>query len=134
MAVSIRNQLAYAQQEIARAMDVLKPSMPESGLEDACRQVKQAAISNEENCRRLEEQVNRWQDEFCKMVKIRDNFVQENIQLKTGLKQLSDTCVKMLAVIGEGGSRTAYRAIDLIDRRYVEQMQKAIVAARKLCQ
>jgi hypothetical protein len=37
----LRAKLAAAEGEIARAMAVLAPNMPESGLEDACRQIKQ---------------------------------------------------------------------------------------------
>ncbi len=40
--------------EIARAMAVLQPNAPESGLEDACRQVKQVAISAMGNCETLQ--------------------------------------------------------------------------------
>jgi hypothetical protein len=40
--------------EIAAAMAVLKPNMPESGLVDACKQVKQAAISAMDNSDVLE--------------------------------------------------------------------------------
>lgn len=36
-------------EEVAKAMAVLNPNVPESGLEDACRQVKQVAISEAEN-------------------------------------------------------------------------------------
>lgn len=37
------------------AMTVLAPSMPESGLEDACRQLKQACMSEADNCEALEQ-------------------------------------------------------------------------------
>lgn len=56
-----RRQLAEAQDKIisllkeqADAMAVLKPNMPESGLVDACKQVKQVAISAMDNCRESE--------------------------------------------------------------------------------
>jgi len=52
--VTIANDYAKQKQEIERAMKVLNPSMPESGLEDACRQIKQAAISSIDNCEVLE--------------------------------------------------------------------------------
>ena len=49
-----RNQaeakLAEVELERGEAMAVLRPNVPESGLVDACRQVKQAAISWEGNC------------------------------------------------------------------------------------
>ena len=40
--------------QIDEAMAVLQPNMPESGLVDACRQVKQVAISEADNAERLE--------------------------------------------------------------------------------
>jgi hypothetical protein len=40
--------------ERERAMKVLQPNVPESGLEDACRQVKQAAISWRDNYETME--------------------------------------------------------------------------------
>lgn len=49
--------LAAKDREIADAMAVLKPNMPQSGLVDACRQVKQAAISAADNCEKAEAQV-----------------------------------------------------------------------------
>jgi len=45
----LRDQLAESRAEVKAAMAVLTPSMPESGLVDACRQVKQAAISWRDN-------------------------------------------------------------------------------------
>lgn len=45
------------QGELDKALKVLAPSMPESGIEDAARQVKQAAISAAGNCDDLEAQV-----------------------------------------------------------------------------
>jgi chromosome segregation ATPase len=47
-------ELKAAKQEHSEAMRVLAPNMPESGLVDACRQVKQAAISSADNCEVLE--------------------------------------------------------------------------------
>jgi len=46
--------LTEARQEIADAMAVLQPNMPESGLVDACKQVKQVAISEADNSNVLE--------------------------------------------------------------------------------
>lgn len=43
--------------EIAEAMKVLAPNMPESGLVDACKQVKQVAISEADNSANLEAQL-----------------------------------------------------------------------------
>lgn len=40
---------AALRKEIAKATAVLKPNMPESGLVDACKQVKQVAISEADN-------------------------------------------------------------------------------------
>lgn len=41
------------QADEAEAMKVLQPNMPESGLVDACRQVKQAAITHADNSEKL---------------------------------------------------------------------------------
>lgn len=49
-----RDYIIAAESQIAEAMDVLSPSMRGSGLVDACRQVKQAAISEAGNARKLE--------------------------------------------------------------------------------
>lgn len=46
--------LRVARAEIAAAMKVLEPSMPENGLEDACRQRMQAYITERDNCETLE--------------------------------------------------------------------------------
>jgi hypothetical protein len=46
--------LQEAVREIAEAMTVLAPNMPSSGLVDACKQVKQAAISEANNSTKLE--------------------------------------------------------------------------------
>lgn len=51
---TLRADLSRVQGEIARAMQVLAPNVPESGLEDACRQVKQVAISEADNSATLE--------------------------------------------------------------------------------
>ena len=60
----VPNPLAAAEQardealkEIADAMVVLAPNMPESGLVDACRQVKQVAISEADNSEKAEQQL-----------------------------------------------------------------------------
>lgn len=45
---------AALREEIATAMTVLKPNMPESGLVDACKQVKQVAISEADNSEKFE--------------------------------------------------------------------------------
>jgi len=47
------------QREIDRALKVLDVSMPESGIEDAARQVKQAAISDRSNCEEHEALIRR---------------------------------------------------------------------------
>ncbi len=46
--------IARERQEIAHAMKVLAPNVPESGLVDAARQVKQVAITEAENSTLLE--------------------------------------------------------------------------------
>lgn len=53
----LEKKLAQLEAETAEAMLVLDPSMPESGLVDACRQVKQAAVSHAENCETLERKI-----------------------------------------------------------------------------
>lgn len=47
-------QITFLQAEIAQAMKVLQPNMPESGLVDACRQIKQVAISEADNSSKME--------------------------------------------------------------------------------
>ena len=49
-----RAEIVALQAERDAAMSVLAPNMPTSGLSDACRQVKQAAISDRDNCEKLE--------------------------------------------------------------------------------
>lgn len=48
------NILQVALQEKSEVMHVLAPNMPESGLIDACRQVKQATISEADNSKKTE--------------------------------------------------------------------------------
>lgn len=50
-------RLSQAEAERSAAMKVLDPSMPESGLEDACRQLKQAYVSADGNVDTLEQRV-----------------------------------------------------------------------------
>lgn len=50
------------------AMKVLEPSMPESGLEDACRQLKQAYISEADNCTTLESQLEQLRAERVRLL------------------------------------------------------------------
>ena len=45
---------AEAEQQIAEAIEALQPNMPTSGLVDACRQVKQVAISEADNAEKAE--------------------------------------------------------------------------------
>lgn len=47
-------KLEEAEQEREAAMTVLAPNMPESGLVDACKQVKQVAISEADNSDKFE--------------------------------------------------------------------------------
>ncbi len=58
-------QLQRLQREVATAMGVLKPNMPESGLVDACRQVKQAAISEADNSAMAEAELQRLTARTC---------------------------------------------------------------------
>jgi len=50
-------RISDLQQRLAEAMGVLSPNMPENGLVDACRQVKQVAITQSENCETLEQRL-----------------------------------------------------------------------------
>lgn len=49
--------LDAANEQIDAAMKVLDPAMPESGIEDAARQVKQVAITEADNCNILTERL-----------------------------------------------------------------------------
>lgn len=51
----LQQKLAEKDATIAKALEVLAPNVPESGLVDACRQVKQVAISEADNSARLEQ-------------------------------------------------------------------------------
>lgn len=51
--VRLRADIEGRDSDIAIAMRVLKPNMPESGLVDACKQVKQVAISEAGNAESL---------------------------------------------------------------------------------
>jgi hypothetical protein len=51
---TLRAALEACQQERDEAMDVLNPNVRESGLVDACRQVKQVAISEADNAQSAE--------------------------------------------------------------------------------
>lgn len=59
---SLTAQVQHLEQERDKAMSVLAPNVPESGLEDACRQVKQVAISALDTAERLEALVQRQQE------------------------------------------------------------------------
>jgi hypothetical protein len=60
---SLSRQLAEAQATIDEAMRVLAPNMPESGLVDACRQVKQVAISEADNAEKAQATIARLERE-----------------------------------------------------------------------
>ena len=51
---AVAERVLVLQQERDEAMQVLAPNMPESGLVDACRQVKQVAISEADNAEHAE--------------------------------------------------------------------------------
>lgn len=57
-----RELLVVAQTEISAAMKVLNPNMPESGIEDAARQVKQVAITAQGIIESLEEELKQLQN------------------------------------------------------------------------
>ncbi|MFZ2738046.1 MAG: hypothetical protein WAY02_07390, partial [Burkholderiaceae bacterium] len=50
-------RLREMQEQTSEAIKILNPNMPESGLLDACRQVKQVAISEADNSEKLEAEV-----------------------------------------------------------------------------
>lgn len=52
--MSDTSEIARLRAEREEALRVLAPSMPDSGLVDACRQVKQVAISEADNADRAE--------------------------------------------------------------------------------
>ena len=76
-AESSRERVRELEGERAAAMVVLEPSMPESGLEDACRQLKQAYISERDNA---EEGPQRMKDAMLAKTKTMDWHVYKALQ------------------------------------------------------
>lgn len=77
LVLDLSAQLEAAEKRECEAMAVLVPNMPESGLVDACKQVKQVAVSEADNSSNLEAQLAAVQAE-------RDELYQQTKHLTAG--------------------------------------------------
>ena len=82
-------RVAELEAERERCLDVLAPSVRESGLEDACRQVKQAAISEAQNAEALEAEVLDLRTKLAAAEKDRDDY-KRACHTYEGLKRQAD--------------------------------------------
>lgn len=95
------------------AMRVLNPSMPENGLEDACRQRVQAFISCDDNCDELEKQNTALREQLAeasKNLRIRRDLIrgwQQHIQRMATILDCEALDIKVEQAAGELQSQLA---------------------------
>ncbi len=116
---TLRAENARLTEERAEALKVLSPSMPESGLVDACRQVKQVAISEADNSEKLELALQQAQAE-------RDALKQEFARLHDILASVSPALFDAQVLLGRG-LRGLVPASEEIDR--ADMIVKSVLAA-----
>lgn len=115
VAAAVEAELSRVQQERDEALAVLAPNMPGSGLVDACRQVKQVAISEAGNS-------SDWMTRAEKAEAERDALQQEIATLR---QQIGDVAER-LAGLQEGDSRSPdwYHAASIAEEWVRALLQK----------